>query len=459
MRQPLAAASLALILTGCAPLSRTPYVAPVVPLPPNFAHAPSSDRDPLPAMRHDRWWREFRDPSLDAVIDLAIERNPDLAAAAVRVRRATLQARLTANALRPIPGGNLSTGASRALSGPNQRSIESGAGAIDISWEADLFGRLGAERDAARFEALATAEDRDAAFLSLVGTAATLYWQIASANERIAAADQSLNYARRTQSLVDVQYRAGAVSMLERREAEQSVTVQEAALSQLRQTRSEARQALMMLLAGDPPASAERQALDRSPMPPIAAGVPAELLGRRPDLRAAELRLRASLAGSDAVRASYYPALTLTSSIGTSSTSLLNVLANPVAALGAGLTLPFLNARAMRLDTAVARTRYEEAVILFRKSLYTALGEVENALSARAELVVQGGALLRAYTAAAEAERLYGVRYRAGAAPLRAWLDAQERRRNAEQDLSANRLMQLEAHVRLHQALGGGFGS
>ncbi|WP_447725708.1 efflux transporter outer membrane subunit [Sphingomonas koreensis] len=457
MRRLLTAALLpSLLVSGCALPTRTRYVTPSVPLPATFEQA-RADRGAMSSARADKWWSVFGDSRLDALIALAIARNPDLAAAAVRVRRATLQARLTGNALLPIPNGNLSTGINRPLSGAT-RSSENASGSVGLSWEVDLFGRLRAQQDAARFESLATAEDRDAAFLSLVGTTASLYWQIASANERIAAAEQSLDYARRTQALVDVQYRAGAVSLLERREAEQSVTAQEASLSQLRQVRTEVRDALKVLLDGAAPALPERQALDRAPLPPVAAGLPAELLGRRPDLRAAELRLRASLAGSDAIRANYYPALTLTGSLGTSSAGLLNLLANPVATLGAGLSLPFLNVRAMRLDTAIARTRHEEAVILFRKSLHTALAEVENALSAHAELDAQGRALLRARDAARDAERLYEVRYRAGAVPLRMWLDAQDRRRNADLAISGNLLARLQNHVTLHQALGGGFG-
>lgn len=456
MRHSLSVAILTgLLLSGCASATHTPYAPPLAPLPPTFQHASSTA---WPMVADDAWWHELGDPSLDALVDLAIARNPDLSAAAVRVRRATLQARRTGNALLPIPSGSLSTGASRPLSGAAPRTAETATGSLGLSWEVDLFGRLDAERDTAWFEAFATAEDRDAAFLSLVGTAASLHWQIALANERIALGEQSLAYARRTQTLVDTQYRAGAVSALERREVEQTVTAQEAALSQLRQTRTEAREALMVLLDGVSPPGPEPEALGRAPLPSVAAGLPADLLGRRPDLRAAELRLRRTLASGDATRASYYPALTLTGALGTSSTGLLNLIANPVATLGAGLTLPFLNARAMRFDTAIARTQYEEAVILFRKSLYTALAEVETALSARAELDAQGDALLRARDAASEAERLYEVRYRAGAVPLRTWLDAQERRRGANLSLSANRLLRLQNQVTLHQALGGGFG-
>ena len=372
--------------------------------------------------------------------------------------RAAVCADAARNALLPIPSGSASTSLARALRDGKPAS-EAASGSVSLSWEMDLFGKIAAQRDAAAFEARATAEDLDAAALALVGTTANLYWQIAFANERIVLAEQSLTYSRRTQELVETQYRAGAVSRLERQEVVQSVAAQESALQQLIQTRTETREALGVLLNGTPSLVAEGKALSAAPLPPVAPGIPAELLGRRPDLRAAELRLRRTLANGDATRFSYYPALTLTGSLGGSSTALFNVLANPIATLGAGLALPFLNMQAMRFDTAIARTQTEEAVVLFRKSLYTALAEVENALSARMTLAAQGEALQRSRDAAAEAERLYEVRYRAGSVPLRTWLDAQERRRSAEVALAANRLARLQNHVTLHQTIGGSFGT
>ncbi|MBU0557287.1 MAG: efflux transporter outer membrane subunit [Alphaproteobacteria bacterium] len=439
------------LLAGCA--ARTPYVRPAAPIPAAFTHEASAAQA---TVRNDSWWRAFGDPMLDELVDLAIARNPDLAAATVRVRRAQLEARLAGNALVPTPNGSFSTGLSRPISGTPRRSVENASGSVGLAWEVDLFGRLDARRDAARFEAQATAEDRDGVFLTLVGTTASLYWQIALANERIALGEQSLSYARRTQSLVETQYRAGGVSALEVREVEQSVTGQEAALTEVRQARVRAREALMVLLNGAPAPTDEPQTLRTEPLPAIAAGLPADLLGRRPDLRAAELRLRSVLASADATKANFYPALTLTGALGTSSSDLFNVLANPVATLGAGLTLPFLNINAMRFETQIARTRYEEAVMLFRKSLYGALAEVETALSARAELATQGLALRRARDAAVDAEQLYEVRYRTGAVSLRTWLDAQERRRAADLALSFNQLAQFQNQVTLHQALGGG---
>jgi len=188
----------------------------------------------------------------------------------------------------------------------------------------------------------------------------------------------------------------------------------------------------------------------------VAADLPASLLGRRPDLRASELRLRASLKNVDATRASYYPDLSLTGTLGYSSEALGNLLQNPVGALGAGLTLPFLKWNQMQLQVDTARTDYAIAANDFRQGLYEALAEVENSLAGRRHFAEQEANRQRALDAAREAERIYRVRYESGAESLQSWITAQQTRRNAEITLAENRLNQLLNHIALAQALGGG---
>lgn len=446
-------------LAGCGALTRTSYEAPQMALPAQFEHAQPLATSSATPPAAEAWWRDFGDPRLDAWIALALERNPDLAAAGIRVRRAALQAQLAGRALLPQPSGSASTGASRPLSGSPRSTLESSSATLGVGWELDLFDRLGAQRDAARVEAQASAQDRQAVLLSLTTTTASLYWQLAQANERLESTRQSLAYAQRTLELVQAQYRSGAVSSLELREARQSLAQQQALQSQYVQARTELRQSLAELLAGAEAPGGEPQALPLQALqalPAVQAGLPAELLGRRPDLRAAELRLRASLASSDAAAARYYPTLSLTGSLGSSSRSLLDLLANPVAALGANVTLPFLNVGEMRLNTAIARNQYEEAVVSFRKTLYAALSETEKALSARTQLQEQERAQQSALREALEITRLYEARYRAGQVPLRAWLDAQERQRLAQLALSSLHLEQLQNRLTLHKVLGGG---
>ncbi|WP_295956055.1 efflux transporter outer membrane subunit [Rhodoferax sp.] len=437
----------ALLLTGCASI-QAPYTAPVTQVPTQWQYASAAT-----ATHASPWWTRFNDPVLDQLVDQALLRNNNLAAATIKVRQAQLQAGLAEN--RPNFSGSLNTGASRALNGNASTARSSGA-SLGASYEVDLWNKLGSQRDVALWEARATEQDRAATALALVGTTAQLYWQLGYLNQRLVANLQSIATAEKTLQLVQAQASAGAVGGLELAEARQSLLNLQANHTTLQQQAVAANTALALLFdtaLSSPPA--QPQTLPTSVLPEVAAGLPAELLARRPDLRAAELRLRESHANITATRASYYPALTLTGALGTSSTSLLNLLSNPVASLGLGIGLPFLNQKEMDLNIQVAQAQNEAAVVNFRQTLYTALGDVDNALSARQQYRAQAVLLTQALQAATEAERLYAVRYRAGAVALKPWLDAQESRRSAEIALAGNRLNQFNNHATLVLALGG----
>ncbi len=441
----------AVTVSACAAVVRTPYVAPHVATPMQWSSSDPADTTVI----GDAWWQRFGDAELDRVIALALERNNDLAAAAIRVRRAQLQAGLAANALLPSLDAGVNAGANRALDGDGG-TLRSNSASVSVSYELDLWGRLGSLRDVAAWEAQATAEDLASARLALIATTANLYWQIGFLGERIASSQTSIDYAAQTLGLVRAQYRAGAVSALEVNDAAQNLLSQQAAQVQLVQLRDETRNAFAILFdapPGDPPA--DPRDLGSLEPPVIAPGIPAELLARRPDLRAAELRLRATLANVDATRASFYPAISLTAGVGSSSTSLADVLKNPVATLGAGLSLPFLQVTQRRLGVGIAESQYEEAIVAFRQTLYLAFADTDNALAARQALVERARLLGDALEAARTSERLNEVRYRAGATGLRTWLDAQERRRTAEITLAENRLDRLNNQVLIFQVLGG----
>ncbi len=422
--------------------------APVKPVPNDATH-------PLRDAAADAWWQGFGDQRLDRLVAQALDANADLAAAGLRLQRARLQAGLAETDLWPSLGGSISSSGSRAIDSADSVRRSNSAN-VSLGWEIDLWGRLRAQRDVAQWEATATAEDRENTVLLLVGEVCRQYWQLAYLNQSIATGDANIERLRRTRELVQVQFDAGAVSRLQINEAIQNLESQLASQSQLLQQRVETRNALTVLLDGNPwPQADEPQNLDDASSPSLAAGLPADLLARRPDLRAAELRLRQSLAAIKVAATSYYPALSLTGSVGSSSTSLSDVLKNPVATLGAGLSLPFLRFREMQLDTRIAGTSYQIAATTFRTTLFTALGEVDNALSAREQLARQVASSQASFDAAVEVERLYEVRYRVGATDLRTWLDAQQTRRSAELALAQVRRSQLLNDVTLFQALGG----
>ena len=432
----------AALLTACA---ATPYETPKVPLTAQFTHA-GAGTDATDDQTD--WWTAFGDATLNTLVSDVLARNNDLAAAALRAQQAQLQAGLIR--LDQFPSANGSLGVSTS---DNTRYSAS----LGVSYEADLWGRLAANIRAANWEAQATEEDRQAAQLALIGTTAELYWRIAYTHQQITVGEQNLAYAIKVRDLVTIQHDAGAVSGVERAEADQSVNSQRASLSDLQQQLVEYRSSLTVLLGGTPlPETSEPQALPDTPLPEVRAGVPAELLSRRPDLRAAELRLRETLADVDIARTAFYPGLSLTASGGASSSELSNLFRNPTGSLAASLSLPFLDFPRLSRNVKISQKAYDIAALNFKTTLLQALADTDNALSNRTQLAQQGEAQRASLEAARQAEALYALRYRTGSVALRVWLDAQQSLRAAQLSYDNNRLSQLISQSTLYQALGGG---
>lgn len=472
MRSPsLTVLAIALLLSGCS-LTRTDYERPPLPLPAQFrtavdgtqqSAAPSvatSDVDVMP------WWRAFREPQLDTLIAQALAANSGLALKALQADRDALQAGLTGANRWPQFAGNVTGSKSRALDGGKaalayngQTQTTSGA-SLGISYEIDLWNKLAAQRDAANWQAAASAWDRRAAALSVSSQVASLYWRVAYLNENVRSATEDLAAANRAVALVDARRRAGSVSALDPVQAQQDRDAVAGGLAEWERLRDLARHALANAL-GLPAQTrfAESESLMLAQLPDVTPGLPASLLAQRPDLAAAETRVRARLADIDAARLSFYPSLTLTGTASTSSNSLSHLLSNPVGTLAATIAMPFLQVQTARFTTALARNDYEQSVTTFRSTLLTALTEVEDALSARERTTSQYNSLASAAALAQRAAALSGARYRAGDIDLQTWLDAQRLARQARRNAAQSRLDQIDATLSLVKALGGTLGN
>lgn len=444
-------------LVGCAAVVKTPYQAPAVDIPQQFAEQPKvSSQAILVDVQADQWWTLFKDPELNRLVDQILAVNNDLVVAGINLQQARLQAGLAENRQGVRVNSSVGTGHNIDLNSgdDSSRGLSLNGG---VSYEIDLFGKLASQTEASRWEALASEQDLQATAQSLIATTANLYWQLGYLNERLSVSQQNLASTQKTYALVQTQYRAGAVSGLELSQAEQAVQSQRASLSQIQQQRVEARTALAVLL--NQPVQqlsiTEPKRLANVQLPTIQAGLPAQLLARRPDLAAAELRLRKVLANKDATKASYYPSISLTGSVGTSSTSLTELLRNPALALGANLSLPFLQYNDMKKDLKISNLEYEKAIIQYRQSLYQGFADVENALSNHRETQRQVALQERNLALAEKTEQLTQVRYKYGAIALKNLLDAQETTRNARLALVQTKQSHYNAYVTLFQALGG----
>jgi NodT family efflux transporter outer membrane factor (OMF) lipoprotein len=445
------------LLAGCGILYRAP--TPELPsVAPRFPHATAAavreQNSPLTATQLDHWWHTFSDPNLDALIDTVLARNNTLAVAALHLKAARLQVHLAV--INPIVSATAEAANAKPLHG-NAPWTPSQALAVTVSYDLDLSGTLAATRDAASWEALATQQDRNSVAITLVASTVGDYFLIAALNELLDLNDQDIAGARRLLALTQVLKGAGGATALDIAGAEQNFNAQLAVNAALVQQRVEARHALAALLDDeDWPESLERKTLPVQPLPAVEAGLPATLLARRPDLRAAELRLSESLATVEATRRSFYPDLSLTGGAGTSSVSLRQLLADPVGTLTATLTLPFLQIDRAHFATEAARVDYEAAARTFRQTLRQALIDVDNALSAGNQYQLEIDALEQSLQAATTSEHLGETLFSAGAIPKQSWIADQALRRASAEALLNARLLALQNYSTLCLALGGG---
>ncbi|ODR84562.1 efflux transporter outer membrane subunit [Shewanella xiamenensis] len=436
------------LLSGCGALMRSDFDPPALQVPEQWQHTQVNGQVSL-----DPWWQKFNQPELNQLISQVLSSNNDLTLATLTLQKARLQAGLARDDLYPQLSSNNTASVNKPLEGgSSSRAFQAN---LSVSYEVDLWGKVSANIDQAQWTALASLEDRESTAQSLVATTASLYWQIGYLHQRIELSNKSIEHSRQTLALTQRQYASGAVTELNVLESQRSLAGQEASHSQLLQQLAEAENALAILLNRAPgQVAVEIKQLPDSAVPEVGVGIPADLVGRRPDVKAALYQLRSALASKDATYASYFPSLSLTGSVGESTSELKELLRNPVGSLGAGLVLPFLQWNQMQINNDLADIDYQTAIVNYRKTLYSAFEDVDNAISAKQQYAYQGEKLEQQFSAA-QAEAIYESQYRHGAIGIQNWIDAQENRRSAEAALLENRYNQLTAQATLYQALGG----
>ncbi|WP_409439258.1 efflux transporter outer membrane subunit [Psychromonas sp. GE-S-Ul-11] len=443
------ALGITLLVSGCSTSQPEQDYQPEVTIPDSWQSLSVTEQVQL-----DPWWERFNDPELNTLIEQVLISNNDLALATLTLRSARLKAGLTeAEGSFQI---SLSTDASRETSLNSSDSSSSYSTDLSISYELDLWGRVASEVDAAKWTSFANAEDRESTAQSLAATTASLYWEIGYLKQSLALSQDNIDSAKQSLAIIESQYRSGAVTQLDIFESQRSLAEQQVSYSESQQELVEAQNALTILYNQPPmkmPITIDK--LPEGNIPMIAAGVPADLLIRRPDVKSALYSLKSAYATKDATFAGYLPSLTLSGAIGSSSDQLKDLLSNPIGTLGANLMLPFLQWNEMELNKKLSQIDVESAIVTYRDTLYGAFSEVDNAISARQQYQYQGARLQEQYNAAEAAERIYASQYRYGAIGIQDWLDAQDTLRDTEQDILENRYNQFNIQAVLYQALGG----
>jgi multidrug efflux system outer membrane protein len=410
-------------------------------------------------------WREFfTDPRLQQLIQIALANNRDLRVSVLNVEAARAQYRITRAQLFPTLDAQASKSVQRTpkdLSFFGQTISQQYQVGLNTSWELDFWGRIRSLKDQALEQYLATAQARKAAEISLVSQVAQQYLQVLAVDDLLKITDDTLKTAEASYSLTKLQFDNGTGSELDLRQAETVVEQARANREAQARARAQAENALVLLIGQPLPADLPpgRGLDDQRLLTDIPAGLPSDLLTRRPDIMEAEATLRAANANIGAARAAFFPKISLTGSFGTASPTLGGLFKAGSAAwsFAPQIALPIFEGgrNLANLDLANVQKRIE--IANYEKAIQSAFRDVADDLAARSTYDSQIQALQRTTFAQSRTLDLSQLRYKNGVDSYLQVLTAQTNLYTVQQSLINARVARLDNLVNLYVALGGGW--
>ena len=465
--RPAPLTTLLIMLAGCisctAPL---PIARPEDPAPPTTFKTPVV-ADGLQIGSD--WWKLFNDPQLDALEQQALALSPTLAIASARVERARAQSSVVAAEFGPrvtADGAVQRFRTSRDVAtapfiGGQRRAIEDNqfSAQAALGWELDVWGRIKASYAVAQAQLLSTLLEADGMRLMLTAEVASTYLQLRGLDDEgriVNAATQSRRDALR---VVQLRYDVGVVTDLDLERARTELANALADASDLARRRNGLENALAQL-TGQAPKELRLPLSGTVPSAPvIAAGIPSEMLQRRPDISQALALRSAAFAQTGVAQAAFYPQIRLTGAAGLASSDLTSLISAPARlfSLGPSISIPVLDSGRNQANWRAAQAGLDEAQANFQQKILIALREVDDALSELTHRRMTAQAQQQAITAASRATRVARLRYEKGAASYLEVTDTERTQLAAERALAQTRAAQWVATVQLVRSLGGGW--
>ncbi|MEY4562771.1 MAG: hypothetical protein RLZZ618_2048 [Pseudomonadota bacterium] len=449
----------ATLLSACGSLAPT-YERPAAPVPASFNVAASGPATGTATAAADiEWQRYFADERLKRLIELALANNRDLRIATLNIEQARAQYQVRRADALPTVGAGI-TGQRQAAPGGNISSLYT-AGLSVTAYELDLFGRVRNLSDAALSQFFATEEARKATQISLIAAVANTYYALLADEALLNVTQQTLSTREESFKLTKLKFDNGASSEVDFRQGESLLEGARAMLAQFTRQRALDENALTLLVGQGLPADlpAGRAITDQQMIPDLPAGIPSEVLTRRPDVRQAEQQLIAANANIGAARAAFFPRITLTGSAGVASADLSGLFNNGtgVWSFAPQIVLPIFDGRRNKANLEVAKVSRDIAVAQYERTVQSAFRDVADALAGRATLGEQARAQLAQSNAEETRFKLADLRYRNGASSYLDVLDAQRSLFAAQQAVVQVQAAQAQNLVTLYKALGGGW--
>lgn len=447
------------VLTSCA-IVGPDYQRPTTDTEDRFRMAEGASD--LPSLANLPWWDLLRDAQLQQLVRTALEHNWDLQRAVATIDE--FRARALVPLFDYLPqitvAGNAPAARSAVFLFPGFASPFNYYMVGSLSWEMDLWGRIKRSTEAARAELLSKEENRRAVTIQLVSAVAEAYFNLLQLDLQLDIAERTLRSWEESVRIAQARLRQGMTSKLDSDQFEAERANAAARAADLHRQMVQAENQLSVLLGRRPFAVARGRALDEQIVAPdVPAGLPSELLQRRPDLLVAERQLAAATARIGVAKAERFPRITLTGLAGLAhpELSLIFTEASSFGVFGAGLAAPLFNAQILGFQQEAMEAQSKQALAQYRQTVLTAFREVEDSLIAVRTARVQSEAQQQQVTALQSALKLAELRYKGG---LANYLDVLVARRNlfeAELAWTGTRRFVLASIVQLYRALGGGW--
>jgi multidrug efflux system outer membrane protein len=412
------------------------------------------------------WWEQFKDPALDDLIETALRENYDLRVATARVEEFYGLYGATRADLYPQVGYDGSAGRVQATTKgpipitPGMSSQYSTYQAeFNASWEIDLWGKIRRATEAARADLLAAEDSRRGVILSLVTSVATAYIDLRSLDQQLGIAYQTAKSREESVRLFELRFKGGTISEMELSQVRSEYYVALAAIPDLEKRVRQQENYISILLGKNPGQIVRGKMIDAIALPAVPAGLPSDLLARRPDIRQAEQALIAANARIGVAKAQYFPSISLTGFFGSASTELSSLFTGPANAwsYAGNFAGPIFTAGKIKGTVKAAQAVQQQALFAYEQSIQNGFREFEDALIDQDRTRVQLDAQAKQVEALATYARLARLRYENGYTSYIEVLDAERSLFNGQISYAQTQDTLLRALVNLYKAAGGGW--
>ena len=453
--------AIAVLLSGCAVGPN--YKRPTVNVPTDYRDSMTAQTAAASSFGNENWWQVYQDPVLEQMIHTALQQNYDVRIAATRVLEAQAQVGITrAN---QFPSASLGAGVSSEQNAKVSNlfpayQVNEGQLNLSVIWNLDFWGKYRRQTEAARAQMLASEWGQRAVMSSLVANVATAYFQLRALDSQLEISKRTLGSRQQSLQLTRLLEAHGSASGLDLSQSEQLVYTASETIPDLERQIQQQENLLSILLGENPRSIPRGRSLTEQPAPDnVPAGLPSELLERRPDVRDAEANMMAANAQIGVAKAAFFPTISLTGTGGLASNALNSFLSAPSQTWNAGLSItqPLFEGGRLRSGLRLSRAQYQEAVLTYQQTVQNALEQVSNALIAtqkNREFREQQEMLTRA---AQRTDQLSEVLYKNGGASYLQVLTSETNDFAAEINLVQAQLNERLALVQLYESLGGGW--